>query len=67
MTWSQRVLAKLQRDPAAPAIISVIDGDVETWTCSDLLRMTSGATAFLDQNDAAGGEYVPALLTTRPT
>jgi acyl-CoA synthetase (AMP-forming)/AMP-acid ligase II len=60
------VLAKLHRDPQAAAIISVIDGDTETWTCSDLLRMTSGATAFLDENGAAEGEYVPALLTTRP-
>jgi acyl-CoA synthetase (AMP-forming)/AMP-acid ligase II len=67
MTWSARVLHGLQRDPDAAAIISVVDGDVETWTCSDMLEMASGATAFLDAHDVAQGEYVPALLTTRPT
>ena len=65
--WSARVLDGLRRDPDAPAIISVVGGAVETWTRSDLLQMAMGAMEFLDVHDVPEREYVPALLTTRPT
>jgi acyl-CoA synthetase (AMP-forming)/AMP-acid ligase II len=67
VTWSARVLDGLRRDSDAPAIISVVGGSVETWTRSHLLKMAMGAMEFLDAHDVPDGEYVPALLTTRPT
>ena len=67
MTWSARVLAGLRRDPDVPAIISVAGDVIETWTRSDLLHMAMGAADLLDAHDVQHGEYVPALLTTRPT
>ena len=67
MTWSARVLDGLRRDPDAPAIISVAGNAVEEWTRSDLLHMAMGAKDLLDAHDVAQDEYVPALMTTRPT
>jgi acyl-CoA synthetase (AMP-forming)/AMP-acid ligase II len=63
-TWSQRVLEALLRDPQAPAIISSPDGC--TWTAATLLAMAAGANDLLDAHQAAPGQYVPALLSTRP-
>jgi len=67
VTWSQRVLDGLGRDPDAPAIISVSGGVAETWTRSDLFDISFGAIELLDSLDVARGEYVPTLMTTRPT
>jgi len=63
-TWSERVLEALLRDPDAPAIVS--SSDRRTWTAATLLGMAAGAIDLLDAHGATPGQYVPALLTTRP-
>lgn len=60
------MLAGLVRDPDAPAIISVASDNTTAWTNADLLQAATAAMHFLDAHDAAPGECVPALLTTRP-
>jgi acyl-CoA synthetase (AMP-forming)/AMP-acid ligase II len=64
--WSERVLNATLRDPDAPAILSINAGAAETLTNADLLEMVGAAIAFLDAHVVPPGEYVPALLTTRP-
>ncbi|BBZ14888.1 hypothetical protein BST20_07590 [Mycobacterium branderi] len=58
------MLETLLRDPQAPAIIS--SPDRCTWTAATLLGMAAGAIELLDAHGAAPGQYVPALLSTRP-
>lgn len=65
-TWSERVLDGLLGDPHAPAILSVAGDKAETWTNANLLDAATAAIQFLDAHGVLAGEYVPALLTTRP-
>lgn len=58
------MLEALLRDPDAPAIVS--SSDRRTWTAATLLGMAAGAIDLLDAHGATPGQYVPALLTTRP-
>jgi acyl-CoA synthetase (AMP-forming)/AMP-acid ligase II len=65
-TWSERVLDGLHCQPHAPAIVSVDANNTTTWTNADLLAMATAGMHFLDAHGVSLGEYVPALLTTRP-
>jgi acyl-CoA synthetase (AMP-forming)/AMP-acid ligase II len=64
--WSERVLNALLGGPEAPAILSITAGAAEAWTNADLLGMVAAGIQFLDAQDVPPGEYIPALLTTRP-
>jgi acyl-CoA synthetase (AMP-forming)/AMP-acid ligase II len=66
-TWSERVLHRLLGDPDAPAIIATTADAVQTWTNAELLGMATTAMRVLDEFGVPAGEYLPALLTTRPT
>ncbi|GAC1395499.1 MAG: fatty acid--CoA ligase family protein [Mycobacterium sp.] len=65
-TWTQRVVEHLGQDVDAPAIISVMPDRVESWTRSEFAAMTCGAIELLDASGVGDGEFVPALLSTRP-
>ena len=65
--WSRRVFDSFHRDPDGLAILCVLDGDVQSCTRAQLSAMAVGASAMLDAYDVPTGEFVPALLTTRPS
>jgi acyl-CoA synthetase (AMP-forming)/AMP-acid ligase II len=65
-TWSERVLDGLLREPHAPAAVSVDSDKTATWTNADLLAMATAGIQLLDGHGVRAGEYIPALLTTRP-
>jgi acyl-CoA synthetase (AMP-forming)/AMP-acid ligase II len=66
VTWTQRVVVELRHDVDTPAIISVTPDRVETWTRAQFTGMTSGANELLDASGVGDGEFVPALLSSRP-
>lgn len=66
VTWTQRVVEHLREDVDTPAVISVTPDRVESWTRADFAAMTSGANALLDEHGVGSGEFVPALLSSRP-
>lgn len=66
-TWSQRVVHHLRRDVTTPAVISVTPERIENWTRAEFAAMTAGAGEFLNAHGVDEGEFVPALLSTRPT
>ena len=65
-TWTQRVFGHLECEVDTPAIISVTPDRVETWTRAQFAAMTSGAIGLLDESGVGEGEFVPALLSSRP-
>jgi acyl-CoA synthetase (AMP-forming)/AMP-acid ligase II len=64
--WTQRVVAHLEADVGAPALFSVSQDRVESWTRAELSGMTAGANEILDDTSVPEGEPVPALLSNRP-
>lgn len=65
-TWTQRVVEHLELDVDTPAVISVTPDRVESWTRAEFAAMTSGAIGLLDTSGVGDGEFVPALLSSRP-
>jgi acyl-CoA synthetase (AMP-forming)/AMP-acid ligase II len=64
--WSERVYDGLHRNPDAPAILALSDNGFQTCTGAELAAMATHSAAVLDEYAVPDGEYVPALLTTRP-
>ena len=65
-TWTQRVLDHLDRNPEQTALVEAGPDGPRTWSRARFRSMIAGSANLLRTEVPTTGEFVPALLTTRP-